>query len=168
VILILFGLAALAPACYSAWVYGQKLSTHWPRLGQSVWTWIGGAIALALGATSCANRLELIFIVMGAVFAPAIGAMAGDWMRQKGAWAGVLFGVNRTGIIAWGAGVGIALALEVGRMETPDYGPLTVRDSPWWYSSSIAGFVASFLYYSLLARLGRERPAVPIGRDDEH
>ena len=33
-ILILFGLAALAPACYSAWVYGQKLSTHWPRLAK--------------------------------------------------------------------------------------------------------------------------------------
>ena len=41
-ILILFGLAALAPACYSSWVFSQKLSTHWPRLGQGWWTWIGG------------------------------------------------------------------------------------------------------------------------------
>ena len=157
-ILILFGLAALAPACYSAWVYGQKLSTHWPRLGQSAWTWLGGAIAFVLGATSCANQLDWIFIVMGVVFAPVVGAMAGDFLRQRGAWAGVRLGFNRSGIIAWGAGVGIGLALEVGRVATPDYHGLVVHDSPWWYSSSICGFVASFLYYSLLARLGKERP----------
>ena len=130
VILILFGLAALAPACYSASVYSQKLSTHWPRLGQPVWTWVGGAIALALGATSCASRIELISIAMGAIFAPAVGTMAGDWMRQRGDWAGVRLGINRSGIIAWGAGVGIALALEVGRMETADFGPLRVRRCP--------------------------------------
>ena len=84
VILTLFGLAALAPACYAAWVYGQKLSTHWPRLGQTGWTWIGGAISLVMGATSCVNRLDWIFIVMGLLFAPpsgrwpAIGCVRGE------------------------------------------------------------------------------------------
>lgn len=166
VILTLFGLAALAPACYAAWVYGQKLSTHWPRLGQSGWTWIGGAIALVMGATSCVNRLDWIFVVMGLLFAPAVGAMAGDWLRQWGDWAGVRLGVNRAGIIAWVAGVGIALAFEVGQLDADRYGTLILHDSPWWYSSSICGFIASLIYYWLLAGLGRELPAVPVDRPE--
>jgi cytosine permease len=152
-ILILFGLAALAPACYSAWVYSQKLTTHWPRLGHTGWTWSGGAIALALGGTGYASRLDAIFFAMGVMFAPAIGAMAGDWLVQKGTWPGIRPGVNRTGVFAWAAGLGIALAVEVGRVEGPG-------SAPWWYSSAICGFVVAFAYYSLLARLGRESPAV--------
>jgi cytosine permease len=164
VILILFGLAALAPACYAASVFGQKLSTHWPRLGQFTWTWIGGAIAFALGAASYADELELIFVVMGAVFAPAVGAMAADWLRQRGAWAGLRPGVNRTGIIAWVAGMMIAFALEFGPVAGLGQGWRTSHEVPWWQSTAICGFVAAFAYYLLLAGLGRERPAVVISR----
>ena len=74
-ILILFGLAALAPACYSVSVFGQKLSTHWPRVGQSGWTWLGGAIAFVLGATSCLRRLDLIYYAMGDIFGPIVGVL---------------------------------------------------------------------------------------------
>jgi cytosine permease len=165
-ILILFGLAALAPACYAAWVYSQRLSAHWPRLGQFGWTWIGGAIALLLGATSIACELELIFFVMGAVFAPAVGAMAADWLRQRGAWAGVRPGINRTGVIAWVAGIVIALSLEFGRVEQLDRGWRMSHDVPWWQSTALCGFVASFVYYLLLAGLGRQSPVVRIGGNE--
>jgi cytosine permease len=154
-ILILFGLAALAPACYSAWVYGQKLSTHWPLMGPTGWTWIGGAIAIALGATSYASQIEWIFFGMGVVFAPVVGALAADWVRQRGEWAGVRPGVNRAGLIAWGAGLGIAVAVEVGRADS-------LESAPWWYSSAICGFVASFACYSLLVRMGHEALAMSL------
>ena len=158
-ILILFGLAALAPACYSSWVFSQKLSTHWPRLGQGWWMWIGGAIALMSLALCWQVRLDFVFFGMGLVFAPVVGAMAADWLRQKGEWAGVRTGVNRTGVIAWAAGLGIALAVEIGRVDSPG-------EPPWWYSSALCGFVAAFAYYTLLARLGRESaPALP-GREE--
>jgi hypothetical protein len=159
VILVLFGLAALAPACYSAWVYGQKLSTHWPRLGQSGWTWIGGAIAFVLGATSYASRLEWIFTAMGAVFAPAIGAITGDWLRYRGAWAGIRPGVNRTGIIAWATGLAVAFELEVDKAYNPG-------TSTWWQSTSVSGFVCSVVVSCVWARLVRDRPVAPVSRHD--
>jgi cytosine permease len=155
VILILFGLAALAPACYSAWVFSQKLSTRWPRPGQSGWTWIGGATAFVLGATSNADRLDWTFSVMGDVFAPAIGAIAGDWLRHRGGWAGIRPGLNRTGIVAWGAGFAVSLALEVDGIYHP-------RSAPWWWSTSICGFVAASVVYWVWTTLLRERPAATI------
>jgi cytosine permease len=169
VILVLFGLAALAPACYAASIYGERLATRWPRLGQSGWTWVGGAIALVLGATSLAGELELIFAAMGTLFAPAVGAMTGDWLRQRGAWAGVRPGVNRTGLLAWVAGVAIAWTLELAQVMFYRGDALRfINESAWWHSTAIAGFVASMVYYWLLAALGREGAAVPIGRHDEH
>jgi len=156
-ILILFGLAALAPACYSVWAYGEKLSIHWPRLRQSGWTWIGGAIAFVLAATSSLNRLELIDSAMGDVFAPVAGAMAGDWLRQRGGWSGLRHGINRTGVMAWGAGFAIALVLEVDRVGIP-------RSADWRQPTVIYGFITSLVVYWLLARLGRERPAVALSQ----
>jgi hypothetical protein len=157
VILILFGLATLAPACYSAWVYGQKLSTHWPCLGQSGWTWIGGAITFVLGATSYSGRLEWIFTAMGAVFAPAIGAITGDWLRHRGAWVGIRPGVNRTGIIAWATGLAVAFELEVDRAYNPG-------TSTWWQSTSVCGFVCSVVVSCVWATLVRDRPVAPVSR----
>ncbi len=75
-ILILFGLAALAPACYSASVFGLRLSTHWPRLRQSHWTWLGGAVAFVLMATSSVDRTGWVYRGMGALFAPAVAGLA--------------------------------------------------------------------------------------------
>jgi cytosine permease len=154
-ILILFGLAALAPACYSAWVYGEKLSIHWPRLGRSAWTWIGGAIAFVVGALSHANRLECAFSAMGDVFGPAVGAIAGDWVRNRGVWAGIHPGANRTGLVAWGAGLSVALVLEIDAAYFPG-------SVPWWRSTSICGFVASSIVYCVWAMLVRDRPAATI------
>ena len=153
-ILILFGLAALAPACYSTWVYGTKLSTHWPRLGQSGWTWIGGAIAFVLGATSYASQIEWTFSLMGDVFAPAIGAIVGDWLRSRGVWAGLRPGVNASGIVAWGAGLCVALVLEVNSAYNPG-------SSPWWQSTAISGFVAAVVVSWVWATLVGERTAAP-------
>jgi purine-cytosine permease-like protein len=101
---------------------------------------------------------------MGAVFAPAVGAMAADWLRQRGASAGLRPGVNRTGLIAWVAGMMIAFALEFGPVEGLGQGWRTSHDVPWWQSTAICGFVAAFAYYLLLAGLGRERPAEAISR----
>ena len=40
-ILILFGLAALAPACYSSFLFIRKLFARWPRVRRIDWAWIG-------------------------------------------------------------------------------------------------------------------------------
>ncbi len=158
-ILILFALAALAPACYSVWIYSEKLSIHWPRVRQTGWTWTGGAVALVLGATSSVNRQDLIFRAMGDLFAPVVGAMAGDWLRQRGGWSGLRHGVNRTGIIAWGAGFAVTLVLEEARSYDP-------RTTDWRQPTAIYGFVTALTVYWLLARLGRERPVVRLSQPE--
>ena len=150
-ILILFGLAALAPACYCVWVFGQKLSIHWPRLRQSGWTWSGGAIALVLGATSCMNRLDLVYSAMGDVFAPVVGVMVGNWVRRRGTPMRLLPGTDPIAGVAWGAGVAAAAFLDLFRIFNREYGD-------WCQPTSIYGFVTSIVALSLLTRLRSPYP----------
>ncbi len=159
VILILFALAALAPACYSVGVFGEILSIRWPRLRQWGWTWIGGAIAVLLSATSSLNRQDLIFSVMGVVFSPIAGAMCGDWLRQRGGWSGLRHGVNKVGIIACAAGWAIALILESVRVSNP--GPVA-----WRLPAALVGFATSVAAYWLLARFGPEPTFVRLSQPD--
>jgi hypothetical protein len=155
VILILFGLAALAPACYSSFVFVRKLFARWPGIRRVDWMWIGCTIAFVLIATGWPGRLEAVDHVMGIVFAPAAGAMAGDYLRQRGEWAGVRRGIHLPGIVAWASGVAIRLFLDSvatrGRLPVP---ALT--------ASPIAGFVVAALTYLILSRAGLERPAIPV------
>src|SRR5208337_4080265 len=101
-ILSLFGLATLPPGCYSASVFRERISAHWPGIRRRVWTRIGGILAFVLIATSWAGRIEEIFKLMGAIFAPAIGALVADALGQKGQWHGIRRGWNRAGLLAWG------------------------------------------------------------------
>ena len=153
-ILILFGLAALAPACYSVWVFGQKLSTHWPRLRQSGWTWLGGSIAFVLGATSCLNRLDLVFSAMGDVFGPVVGVLVSDWVGRRGEWLGIRRTIAPSAVIAWGAGVLLATILDLLRVVNREY-------EDWCQPTSLWGLVASFVAFTVLTRLRSRSPAVP-------
>ena len=155
VILILFGLAALAPACFSSYVFIRKLFARWPRIRRVDWTWIGCTVAFVLIVTGWPGRLEAVDHVMGMFFAPAAGAMAGDYLRQKGEWAGVRRGFHPPGIVAWVAGVAIRPTLDF----LADQGRLPV---PALTASPIAGFLVAGLTYWILARAGLERPASPI------
>jgi cytosine permease len=155
VVLILLGLAALAPACYSSFVFVRKLFARWPRIRRVDWTWIGCTLAFFLIVTGWPGRLEAVDHVMGIVFAPAAGAMAGDYLRQGGEWAGVRKGLHPPGILAWALGVAIRPILDFmagsGRLPLPAL-----------IASPIAGFLVAALTYWVLARSGWERPACPV------
>ena len=47
-ILLVFGLASLAPTCYAAHGFGHRLGTLWPRLSGLSWLLIGTALAWSL------------------------------------------------------------------------------------------------------------------------
>ncbi|MGP0065479.1 MAG: hypothetical protein ACLQGP_17985 [Isosphaeraceae bacterium] len=155
-ILILFGLAALAPACYSVWGFSTRFAAHWSLKRRSRLTWFVGAIALLMIALSWSSRLEVIDYVMGLVFAPVLGALVGDFLVQRGDWAGVRRGVNPPGLIAWLAGMASGVA-----------GELAARRSPWlvaeFLASPIVGFATAAIVYGLLARSGLGRPPIPLG-----
>jgi cytosine permease len=158
VILVLFGLAALAPACYSAWSFSEKLAAHRPLRRSSRWIWIGAAAAFVLAATSCAGRLGLIASVMGDVFAPVAGALCGDRLRQHARWRGLRPGVNPAGVVAWAVGCALAAALEAASSMYPE-------QNAWFQPASIYGFVASALVYWLASGDRFERPTVPLTAD---
>jgi cytosine permease len=155
VILLLFGLATLPAACYAAWTFARRLSDHWPRIGRSSWTWIGGAAAFLLTAVSWASRLEVLFSLMGAIFAPAVGALVADAWRQRGEWKGIRQGFHRVGMIAWVVGVVIGLvplfAAMIGSPTAQQFQP-----------AAVFAFLASAGLYTVLAALGPEQPWLPL------
>lgn len=155
VILILFGLAALAPACYSAFLFMRKLFARWPGIRRIDWAWIGCTVGFVLVATGWPGRIEAVDHVMGIVFAPAVGAMLGDYLRQRGRWAGVRPGLNPPGMIAWAIGVAARLILDL-------LGQRGLLPWPSLIASPVAGFLAAALGYLVLARAGMERPTVLI------
>jgi hypothetical protein len=155
-ILILFGLAALAPACYSTWLFSRRFAARWSKIRRTYWTWIGGAIALLLIATSWSSRLEAIDYVMGLVFAPALGALVGDFLDQRGGWAGVRPDVNPPGMIAWLAGLAIRPVGELMASRSPGF-------AAEFLSSPIVGFATAVLVYVMLTRIGLGRTPIPLG-----
>ena len=155
VILILFGLAALAPACFSSFVFIRKLFARWPGITRITWGWIGCTLAFFLVVTSWPGRLEAVDHMMGLVFAPAVGAIVGDHLSRRGQWPGIRRGLHIPGLIAWAGGLAARLVLDMlaqrGALPAPS---LT--------ASPVAGFLVAALAYAVMARLGLESPAVPI------
>jgi hypothetical protein len=154
-ILILLGLAALAPGCYGLWVSMQKLSALWPRLSSTVWTWAGGGAAWLLVAGSVTARPAVVFCILGDVLGPLIGAMQGDLIRQRTKWSGPRGTFNRAGLLAWGAGSLCALAVDVAAFQSAT---LAAKLPP----TSILGLACSGILYTALAALGLE-PAEAAG-----
>ena len=137
VILLLFGLATLAPACYAAWISSHRFAAHWPGLRRLAWTWIASAPVFLLIVTSWAGHLELIISVLGAFFAPAVGAMVADAILHHQRWNGVRLGWHFPGIAAWAVGVVVGLVPVVG---------------PWLGWSAAVTFQPASLYAFLVAQ----------------
>jgi len=150
-ILNLFGLATLPAGCYSAWTFSRRLSMHWPAIGLVPWARIGGVLAFVLIATSWAGRIEEIFNLMGAIFAPAIGALVADALRQKGQWHGVRRGWNPAGLLAWGLGVAVGLLPVLGAL-------IDWSAARRFQPAALYAFLTSAGLYLALAPLGLERP----------
>jgi cytosine permease len=152
---LIFGLASLAPTCFAAFLLGQRFSALVPEVSRLKWTLLGATAAWPLVATGLAGRLEPIFTVLGAVFAPMVGAMAGDYVRSRGAWPGPRRGINPAGLLAWLGGFLVGLI------------PLAVEAGGWGDGSrlqpaAVYGFLTAFLVYTVMARIGLESSSLPI------
>ena len=149
VILLVFGLASLAPTCYAAHGFGHRFRSIWPRISGLSWLLLGTALAWILIATGMTARLEVVFSLTGAAFAPVVGVMAAEYVRQGGVWPGSREGINPAGMVAWLVGFAVGLAPTVA-----DAAGLM----PWWrlQPAALAAFVIAFAIYSALARLGFE------------
>ncbi len=152
--LLAFGLVALAPACYAGYLIGDGLNQRVPRLSRSAWTVVGAVAAWLLVAAGVGGHLRPLFDVMGALFAPACGAIAADYLRSRGAWPGARRGWNGPGVLAWAVGVVIAatplVAVSLGMKALASAQP-----------AAVFGFLAAFTTYLVLAAIGSESPLEP-------
>jgi len=169
VILMLFGLATLAPGCYAVGIAAQRFSARWPGIARSSWIWLAGLGAFVLVATSWAGQTGQVFGLLGAIFAAATGALVADALRQKLNWPGVLAGWNPPGIAAWAAGVLVGLVPLLGDLLR---WPAAQRFQP----AALYAFLASACLFLLLSALGLQAtpadgprgPSGPGGRDAIH
>lgn len=153
--LILFGLGSMAPAVYAAWSYGQRFSAVFRRVSRWRWTFLGALAGFLIIATGVTSHLEEIFTVMGAAFAPVVGAIAADATLHRRGWPGPRRGVNVPGFAAWLVGLGVGLVPLLGRLHRP-----------WRFQdvqpASVLAFLAAFATYAVLALLRLESRVVQL------
>ncbi len=142
--LLIFGLASLAPAIYASFGFGRRFSAMGPGVAPLAWTLLGATAGWLLIVGGWAGRPEDVFNVLGAAFAPVSGAMAADYALRRGRWPGPRRGVNPPGLIAWALGLAVGLVPTVARAlgsARPD------RFQP----AALGAFAVAFLAYALLA-----------------
>jgi cytosine permease len=152
-ILMVFGLGSLAPTCYAVFLFGTRFADAWPRIPRIHWTLIGTTAACLLIASGSATRLDTIFSLMGATFAPLVAAMAAESLRHRGTWPGPRRRVNAPGLIAW------ALGLAVGLV------PIASQALGWppgtrFQPAAVFGYLTALAAYLVLAGLGAEAPVL--------
>lgn len=152
-ILLIFGLASLAPTCYAAFTFSHRFAAAWPRVSRLTWTMVGTSAAFPLIATGIAGRLDVMFDLMGAIFAPMVGALAGDYTRSRGRWPGPRRGVSQPGVVAWVMGLTVGLIPIIAQAWRIPGGS---RFQP----AAVFAFLTSFLAYRMLAGLRLEPPVV--------
>jgi cytosine permease len=147
----LFALASVAPACISSFIAGNSFATMIPGLPRLTTTMIGAAIAALLAITGAAANLINLFTIIGASFGPICGAMMADYLLSGRKWAGPREGINFAGYGAWAVGfiVGILPFL-----------PISADLKPYLQPAAVYSFVAGFLVYTLLAKMGLQPKVV--------
>ena len=155
VILIVFGLSSLAPACYAASEFARRPIRLAPGASRLPWTVAGVVAGWLVIVAGWYDRAEAIFTILGALFAPVAGAMVADATRRRGAtWSGPRRGFNPAGLLAWGVGVAVGLAPLVARSA----GNAAVAKIP---AAALLGFGAAFVVYRAAALVGLESGLVP-------
>ncbi len=148
--LMIFGAMALAPAVFSAYVFGQRLNASLPSLSRFKWTLVGIGLSLPMTAVGLFDRLEPVFTVMGALFAPIAACMTAEFVRHKGHWPGPRAGANLPGMLGWAAGLVVGLLpFAGGRFRT-------LQPATFW------SFLAAFATYSLVAIIVGE--SIPLAK----
>jgi cytosine permease len=152
IMLILFAIGSVAPACFCSFIIGNSLST---MLGSErtriPMTLAGATIGIVLAALGVAGNLEAFFGLIGASFGPVIGAMMADYLLSGGKWAGPRAGISLPGYAAW------VLGFVVGILNHPWIAAL-----PHWETTSVYSLVVGFLVYLILAKLGLEPKKVAV------
>jgi cytosine permease len=146
--LMIVGVAALAPAVYSSSGFGHRLHGCFPNLSRTQWTIIATLTSWPLVATGVVDRLELVFTIMGALFAPLVASMAAEYRIHKTIWPGPRKGVNWPGIAGWLSGLLVGLT------------PFLIKPPASFQPAAFWAFLVGFAVYTVVAKLAGEAKLV--------
>lgn len=152
--LIVLSLALLGPACFAPYVIGRRLHETWPVWPRWGWSVAGAVATWPIIGLRWPIRLESIFGVLGALFAPVVGAFAADALRHRGHWPGARQGINPAGWVAWLVGVIVGLVPWVGPA-------LGFAGASRFQPAALMAFGAAFVTYLALAIVGLESRVQP-------
>ena len=141
-----FGLAALAPSCYAAFLFGTRMHEIRPRRSRTWWTFVASIGAWLLILTGFPSRLFVVFSLLGALVVPAIGAICADFLVSGSKWGGSKRGYHAPGLISWFLG----FLAGVFPMVAAGY-DLDLTGRP---PAALFAFGVSFTIYFVLAKLG--------------
>lgn len=140
-LLLLFGLASLAPAIFSADLFRSRFRHHWPMLRGRVGALLGFLILFLMGRTAEAH-IETVAGISGALFAPLAGILMVESFRRS---PGVIRpGWSIPGVAAWGLGAAVGLAPIVGE----SVGASWPGSFP---PAALMGYLASAIAYIVLS-----------------
>jgi cytosine permease len=153
IMLILFAVGSMAPACFCSFIIGNSLSTMLGKPQSRIPITLAGAtIGILIAVTGASANLVPYFGLIGASFGPVIGAMIADYTLNGGRWAGPREGINWAGYIAWGVGflVGISNNDLVARIL---YGPGGQFVDSWAaQATGVYSLIVGFVVYIVCAR----------------
>jgi cytosine permease len=149
----LFALASIGPACFCAFIAGNSFSTMIPGVKRMSSTMAGVTIAIVLAVSGVAANLIGFFTIVGASFGPICGAMAADYLLSGKQWKGPREGINWAGYAAWAIGFAIGILPNM---------PVSPELKTYAQPAVLYSFIAGFVIYALLAKLGLEPSTVPL------
>jgi len=156
IMLILFAIGSMAPACFCSFIIGNSLSTMLGRPKSRIPLTMGGVtIGIALAVTGASANLAPYFGLIGASFGPVVGAMAADWLLSGRKWSGPRQGVNVAGYAAWL--IGFVVGISNNGMVTKALGSEILAG---WHPTGVYSFIVGFIVYLVLSGL---RPPVLAG-----
>ncbi len=149
----LFAIASIGPACFCAFIAGNSFSTMIPGVKRMSSTMAGVTVAIVLAVTGVAADLIGFFTIVGASFGPICGAMAADYLLSGRQWKGPREGINWAGYGAWAVGFAIGILPSL---------PVSAELKTYAQPAVVYSFIAGFLVYTLLAKVGLEPRTVPL------
>ncbi len=144
VMLVLFAVGSMAPACFCSFIIGNSLSTMLGSPKSRLPITMGGVtLGIILAVTGVSANLPPYFGLIGASFGPVVGAMAADWILSGRKWSGPRAGVNIAGYAAWF--IGFLVGISNNGMIHPVL--------PSWHPTGVYSFIVGFIVYFALAGL---------------
>jgi cytosine permease len=163
--LILFAIGSVAPACFCSFIIGNSLSTMLAKPQARVGiTMAGATIGIILAATGLAGNLAPFFGLIGASFGPVIGAMIADYLLSGKKWAGPRAGISIPGYAAWLIGFLVGISNNdlvnklLDRMLEGDGHQILAG----WHPTGVYSLIVGFIIYAILAKMGLEAKTVEL------